>query len=57
MEYSKHHVHHREAAESYAVPLKADQSRHVFTSITDTALMRAVRHLSTLSFFNANDAQ
>ena len=45
-------VYHKEAAEPYIVPFTSDHPRHVFTSIVDGALTRAVRYSSTLSAFN-----
>ncbi len=45
-------VYHKEIAEPYLVPFKSDQPRHVFTSIIDGALIRAMHYSSTLSAFN-----
>ena len=45
-------VHHKEAAEPYAVPFRSDHPRHVFFNITECALLRALRYSSTLEEFN-----
>jgi hypothetical protein len=45
-------VYHKEAAELYIVPFTSDHPRHVFASIIDGALTRAIRYSSTLSAFD-----
>jgi hypothetical protein len=45
-------VFHKEATEPYIVPFESDHPRHIFRNIIDGALMRAIRHSSTLSVFN-----
>jgi hypothetical protein len=45
-------VFHNEAAEPYIVSCTSDYPRHVFKSVIDGALMRAIRYSSTLSTFN-----
>jgi hypothetical protein len=46
-------VYRKQATEPYVVPFKSDHPRHVFTTIVNGALTRAVRYLSTLLAFNA----
>ena len=45
-------VYHKEAAEPYIVPFASDHPQHVFASIIDGDLTRAVRYSSTSSAFN-----
>jgi hypothetical protein len=45
-------VYHKEVTEPYIVPFKSDHPRHIFKNVIDVALMRAVRHSSTLLAFN-----
>jgi len=45
-------VFHKEAAEPYIVLFNSDHPRHIFRSIIENALIRAVRYSSTLSAFH-----
>ncbi len=45
-------VFRKEATEPYIVPFKSDHPQHVFTTIVNGALTRAVRYSSTLLAFN-----
>ncbi len=45
-------VYHKDSTETCIVPFRSDHPRHVFNSIIDGALMRAIRYSSTLFAFN-----
>jgi hypothetical protein len=50
--YAFFSFYHKEAAEPYVVPFQSDHPRHVFVSIIECALLRAIRYSSTLEEFN-----
>ncbi|CAF1400960.1 unnamed protein product [Adineta ricciae] len=45
--------HHKEAVEPYVIPFTSDHPKHVFMSIINTVLIRAIRYSSTLSTFQS----
>ena len=45
-------VYHKEMSEPYILPFNSDHPRHIFKSIINAALIRAIRYSSTLSTFN-----
>ena len=45
-------LYHKQVAEPYIVPFKSNHSRHIFTNIIETALLRAMRYSSTLDTFH-----
>ena len=45
-------VYHKEAAESYVIPVESDHARHTFRNIIRGALVRTIRYSSTLEMFN-----
>ena len=45
-------VYHKAMSEPYILPFKSDHPRHIFKSIINAALIRAIRYSSTLSTFN-----
>ncbi|CAF1401836.1 unnamed protein product [Adineta ricciae] len=46
-------VHHKEAAEPYVITFTPNHPKHVFTNVSYTALLRAIRYSSTLSTFES----